>query len=173
MAAKGDASGFANYALIQVTESAANTLSFKKLETGISLMDKVAWVINRVEYILDSLLAARFDTNGDSSVFGLCVSNAFATPDFNQDTIIDYNSIQRADYGTSAVAFLNQQPFIKNFADLPGGGILVPPVPLYLYAKGTGLAAAQTIQARIHYTVRELAESDYWGLIEARRVISS
>lgn len=164
---------FANYAIVSCDESAANTLTFKKLETGISLTEKVAWVINRVEYIITSQLAAMFNGDGDVFYFGLALSNAWSTPSMAESTILDYNTVQRIDYGTAAVAFLKSMPFIKDFSSLPGGGILVPPNPLYLYAKGLGLASANGVVARMHYTLLPLAVDQYWELVEARRVLSS
>jgi hypothetical protein len=164
---------FANYAIIDVTESGANTLTFKKLETGISLNEKVAWIINRLEYWLSAINVTVFDTNGDQLTFGLAVSNSFSTPAISEQSIIDFNGISRRDNGTPATSDWYTRPQIKDFATLPGGGILVPPVPLYLWAKGTGLTAACQVTARMHYTLRKLAVDEYWELVEARRVLSS
>lgn len=173
MAGKGSGDMFANYAIIGVTESAANTLTFKKLETGISLTEKVAWIINRVEYIIGSLVAAQFNTDTDKQLFGLSLSNAFALPALDEISIIDFNFIQRQDFGAAASMHFFVGPIIKDFSALPGGGIIVPPSPLYLYSVGTGLVAASTVVARIHYTLRVLAVDEYWELVEARRVLSS
>lgn len=173
MAAVTKADEFANYAIVTVTESAANTLTFKKLETGISLSDKVAWIINRIEYFKSVINGTNFGAQDDALNYGLSVSNQWSTVTILQDTIIDFNYLQRIDMGTAAVAFLNHQPDVKDFANLPGGGILVPPVPLYLFAKGEALSSAVTVTARIHYTLLPLATDQYWQLVEARRVISS
>jgi len=56
---------------------------------------------------------------------------------------------------------------------MPGGGLIVPPNPLYLGIKGTGLAAAQAVSCRFWYTTIELTPDEYWELVEARRIISS
>lgn len=164
---------FANYAIVSVTESAANTLTFKKLETGISLTEKVAWIINRIEYTLSSLLAAQFNGDGDLLTFGMAVSNSFANPAITEQAIIDWNSVVRQDFGAAASASIVKMPFLKDFSSLPSGGILVPPVPLYLFAQGSGLVAAESVYARIHYTLKMLTVDQYWELVEARRVISS
>jgi hypothetical protein len=164
---------FANMAILTVTESAANTLTFKKLETGIGLMEKVAWVINRVEYLVSSLVAATFNGDGDELRFGLSISNAFSAATLNQEAIIDWNNVFRRDLGAAASGALVYQPFIKDFASLPGGGILVPPVPLYAFAVGTGLVSAETVTCRLAYTLRSMSTDEYWELVEARRIISS
>jgi hypothetical protein len=164
---------FANYAIVSVTESAANTLTFKKLETGISLTEKVAWIVNRVEYIIGSMVAAQFDANQDKQLFGLSISNSFAIPALDEITIVDFNFIQRRDFGAAANVVWTEGPMVKDFSSLPGGGIIIPPSPLYLYTVGTSLVAASTVVARIHYTLRTLAIDEYWELVEARRVLSS
>jgi hypothetical protein len=164
---------FANYAIIEVLESAANTLTFKKLETGISLNEKVAWIIHRIEYIIDGLDGTLFNAALDVLTFGLSLSNAFSAPTVAENTIIDYNRSIRVDIGTAASGYFQLQPFVKDFASLPMGGTIVPPTPLYLFVKGTGLTAAAKITARLHYTLRTLKVEDYWELVEARRVLSS
>lgn len=164
---------FANFAIVSVTESAANTLTFKKLETGISLTEKVAWIINRIEYVPEELNATIFNATGDIVIFGLSVSNAFTTPTVGETTILDYNRILRQDLGAAASGFFDAQPKIKDYSMLPGGGIIVPPTPMYLFAMGAGLTAATKITARFYYTLLELQVDQYWELVEARRVLSS
>jgi len=164
---------FANYAIIAVTESAANTLTFKKLETGVSLSDKIAWLINRIEYLFSPYNATQFAQADDLLRFGLCVSNAFAAAAFSEEAILDYNAIARQDFGAAASGFFVNQPVIKDFSTMPGGGLLVPPVPLYIFAHGNGLNSAASVTARMHYTNRPLSVDEYWELVEARRVISS
>lgn len=164
---------FANYAIISVVESAANTLTFKKLETGISLNEKVAWILNRVEYVVALVQAAEFNADGDSLYYGLSVSNSFSSPGITENTIIDYNAVTRVDLGAAAVGMFIDRVKVKDFSSLPGGGILVPPTPLYLYAKGDSLVSANQVTARLHYTLKTLKVDEYWELVEARRVLSS
>lgn len=164
---------FANYAIITVTESAANTLTFKKLETGISLNEKVAWVLNRVEYLVSGLTATNFNASNDYFNWGLSLSNAWSNPNIDENTIVDYNSVIRLDFGAAASGRFLFSPIIKDFSSLPGGGVLVPPTPFYLYAQGNGLVGALTVTSRIHYTLKQLKVDEYWELVEARRVLSS
>jgi hypothetical protein len=164
---------FANFAIVTVAESAANTLTFKKLETGISLTEKVAWIIARIEYWPDPLTAAQFNATGDTLAYGMTVSNAWATPSPTETAIIDFNAIEREDLGTAASGFFLQRPLVKDFTSLPSGGIIVPPAPLYLYAKGTSLVGAANVTARIYYTLLSLAVDQYWELVEARRILTS
>jgi len=170
---KLSADEFANYAILSVQESAVNTLTFKKLETGIGLLEKVAWVIARIEYSIDSYSDAQFNASGDTLTYGMCISNAFASPGMSESTIIDYNLVSRQDFGAAGSGAIMFRPVIKDFTNLPGGGILVPPTPLYIFAKGTGLVAQAYVVARIHYRLLKLSIDQYWELVESRRVIES
>ena len=163
---------FANIAFISVTETGPNTLTFKKLETGIAPFEKVAFLINRIEYFFSDTVAT-FAAANDILELGLSASDQFTDPSINNSAIIDYNEIMRIDFGTAANAFYRHQPYIKDYSDLPGGGILVAPNPLYLWAKGTSLGNATTDAVRMYYTVRTLKTEDFWELVEMRRMIGT
>ncbi|GAH07378.1 unnamed protein product, partial [marine sediment metagenome] len=76
-------------------------------------------------------------------------------------------------FGTAGTALILRKPFTKDFSSLPGGGILVPPNPIYIFAKGNALGSARTVTCRIFYTVRILKAEDFWELVELRRMIGA
>jgi hypothetical protein len=51
--------------------------------------------------------------------------------------------------------------------------LIVPPNPLFIYAEGVALGAAQTVNARMFYTVKSLKVEDYWELVEMRHMIGA
>lgn len=167
---------FSNIATITVTESAGNTLTYKKLETGISLSEKVAWLISRIEYMYTGYPADDFNGGQDELHLGLSVSNSRAsqvTADAYCDpTLLDKYMINLGLRTAIGWAWI-ERPFVKDFANLPGGGILVPPVPLYGWAQGVGLVNATTTVIKLFYSLLQLSTDQYWELVEARRVISS
>jgi len=173
---KGSADTFANMATITVTESAANTLTFKKLETGASLMDKIAWIVHRIEYYFTPL-ATVFDTTGDNLVMGISTTNVrttnLTTEAYTDPSNIDLIKIFRQDIGTAASGAIVNIPIVRDFASLPSGGLIMPPAPLYGFAQGSGLAAAATIIAKVWFTTLELNTDEYWQLVEARRLMTA
>lgn len=171
--AKKSTDKFANMAVIGCTESAANTLTFKKLETGISLFEKMAWIIHRVEYFYNVVTAAQFNADADSLVIALTTTDQLSSLAIYNNAIIDLAVLQRTDFGTPATGWLTHKPIYKDFSSLPGGGLIVPPNPLYLGAQGTSLAAASVTFARLFYTNYELSADEYWELVESRRLVSS
>lgn len=177
MAVKKSGDTFANIASIQVDESAANTLTYKKLETGIAVFEKIAWLICRVEYMVNHLEAAYFNGDTDSIKLALTVSNMLTDLGSGRlqtaSEVLHGMQLQRLDFGTAGNTNQPVQPFIFDFSFLPGGGILVPPTAIYLAIQSSGCATANTAWARIYYVTRELTTEDYWQLVESRRIVSS
>ncbi len=163
---------YVNQAYISVVESAINTLTFKKLETGISIYEKVGWLISRIDYSI-GITPANFSSDGASIEAGVSVSSQITDVSLSQDAVIDRIYIRRSDFGVAATSMLFQLPITKDFSRLAGGGLLIPPNPIYLFGKGTGLGVVETVQVRMFYTVKQLKTEDFWELVEQRRMITT
>lgn len=165
---------FSNIAAIGVTESAANTLTFKKLETGVSLFEKQAWLISRIIYFFSTWNIAQFADEDDYLDVAMCATSQITLlGDLSNPGILDLFRLCKHEEGTPASAWFEKQPVIVELSQLAGGGLLVPPNPIYLAAKGSGLTNAQTVWCRFFYTTVELKPEQYWELVEARRIIAS
>lgn len=161
----------AQIAAIKATESAANTLTVALFSFPFSVMDKMALNIHRIEYWPAH---ARLAGDGDVLAVGLITAKTIADiTDQTDPVLVDSFTIERNDAGTAADAVVRTVPYVKDFANLPGGGLLVPPNPLGIAIKGTSLVAAGICWVRIHYTYLQLTTDEYWQLVEARRVISN
>lgn len=163
---------FANQAYLSVTESGANTLTFSKLETGVSIYEKVGWLISRIDYFF-GLSVANFGATADAIRFGITVSDVIASMLPGMSSVVDLNMITRTDLGTAGSGMFTREPFIKDFSNLLGGGLLVPPNPIYIGAQGTTLTSAMTISARLFYSVVHLKTEEFWELVEQRRMIGT
>lgn len=161
---------YANVAHIQVTEASINTVAYKKLETGISLFEKMAWVISRIEYYWFAIALAAV---GDGVMMGITTSDNPASLVPEQVAVVDMTRIIRVDMGTPANAELMQAPIIRDFSQLPGQGLIVPPNPIYLAVEGIAQPAVLTMDCRIYYTAIQLKGDEFWELVEARRIIFS
>ena len=155
-----------------MVESAADTFTAVKFAFPFSIMDKMALVISRIEY-LDRTLGV-LNSSGDYKMIGLAASASIVDPLAQNDPlIIDNMLIDRNDFGTAAAANLFFQPYVKDFANVAGGGLLVAPAPLYGYVKGAGESGASTVWIKLFYTYMELDADSYWQLVESRRIISN
>lgn len=168
----GQEEKYVNQAFLSVTESGANTLTFSKLETGISIYEKVGWLINRIDYSFE-VSATVFAAAADRMLYGISVSQDITNVDLDKNAVIDSNSMRRYDFGTAGIGALAIMPITKDFSSLPGGGLLVPPNPIFIYAQGVALTPALTVQARMFYTVIKLKLEDFWELVEQRRMIGA
>lgn len=169
--AAGQTDKYANVILVSVLESAANTLTFEELPQVTTLMEKKAFLINRVSYSLGAVAMSELKADGERLNFGLSMSNRWTAPTILEPTIIDYQ--QKYTTTLTAVGFQVMDANIKSdFSTLPGGGILIPTRPIYFYAQGVGLANACTITAKIYFTIVELSPADYWDLVESMQAYS-
>lgn len=167
---RGDA--YSNFAIISVTESAANTLTFQKLETGVGLFERVGWVISRVDWYLRGAYP-QFNTSGDSLAVALCQSNAISGIGATSSQVLLNKVFYRQDYGTAASGFFIAEPDTTDLSSLPGGGLLVLPNPLFIAAHGSGLAAAVAVTARLWYKNISLSDADYFDLMQSRQILTS
>lgn len=172
MAAKKAIDIYANVAALDVTESGANTYTQTKFAFPFSIMDKMGLLIQRLEYeflSLGTVLAA----SGQQIMAGITIAAISSLSDVANPALVDGMRLTRIDQGTAGSAVILNQPYIKDFSNLPGGGILVAPNPLYLAIQGLSAAAAGRVRCRMFYTYMELATDEYWQLVESRRIISS
>ncbi len=163
---------YANVAAIQVIESVVNTQTSVKFQFPFSIMDKMALLINRVEYWVRG--QSYLNGGGDSITFALsAASTVVDIYDQADPAIIDNYRLTRVDFGVAASAIFHEAPYVKDFATLPGGGILVAPNPLYGMVQGSGLGTAGFGWIKLFYTYMELSADEYWQLVESRRIISN
>lgn len=163
---------YANFAIVTVTESAANTLTFQKLDAGINLFSKVGWLISRIEWYIGGSLG-QFNGTGDQLTVGLTQSNTIASVVPTEPGVLARLKIQRIDLGAAASGNFFLDPILQDFTSLPGGGLIVLPNPIYIGAQGSGLAAATTVTGRIWYNNVTLSDADYFELLQLRSVIQS
>lgn len=162
---------FANMAFGSTTESGTTTLTFSEINTAISMHEKVAWIIHRIQWNLAYSDINKIVAETDGIVAALTVSNKMTALNLNDPAVIDVFNLLAWKFGTPASAQLYETPFIRRFTDLPGGGLIVPPRPIYVAAQGVSVASAITAECRIFFTTRKLSTEDYWELVEARRMV--
>lgn len=156
---------YANLVFAEVTESAANTLTFEQIDLGLTILQKVALLIHSIEYTdFWGYLAAA----SDSVIFGLSASNSWATANPRERSIITFQNRTIVDYGTAGNNVVWTEPVIQDFSTYPGGGLLIVPKPLYIFVKGANLASPAHVAARIYFTIKELKDTEYLELLETR-----
>lgn len=168
MAGKKDA--YANKFYGAVTESAANTLTFGEIQTNVSIMEKIAWVLHRLEWYIPKASFDLIVNTADMLDLALAGSSGITDLGLDEAAVIDRLSIGVRE--ATAVGFQNwSQPLIRDFSMLPGGGLIVAPRPLYVAAVGTSLAGPATVQCRGYYSVVSLSADEYIELVDFYRIV--
>lgn len=169
MPAMGDV--YSNKFYGTVTESAANTLTFAEIQTNIEIFSKMAWILHRLEWFLEGVQFNKLLASDDVIAMALVGSNSLSSLALNWPGVIDLLNLQIGGWGTPATAYPYSTPFIRDFSQLPGGGIIVAPRPLYLAVKGTSLASALTVSIRGYFTMKELKADEYLELVDFYRIV--
>jgi len=160
---------YVNILALDVEQSAANTLTFEEIQIGLNIFDKVGIVVNRLEFLINTTMVNEMTVAADKILAALCTSNNITGLSIKNTEVVDMMQIHRFDLGAAATGTLVDQPFIRDFSSFPGGGILIPPKPLYFAVDSSGLANAGTVTCKISFVLKTLASDQYLELIETRR----
>lgn len=161
---------FSNKAYGTVTESAANTLTFSEVRTNISIFEKVAWVIHRIEWHLTQATYGLLADGSDNLNLALTGSDAIASLGLEIPAVIDLYNVFRVHASGVGFAF-NTMPLVRDLSSLPGGGLIVAPRPLFVAIHGESLLSAATAEVRFYFTQRALAADEYLDLIDFYRIV--
>jgi len=167
---------YSQVAYIGLTCSAANTLTFKKLDviTGALLGAKqYGLLIERAEVYYSSLTLQDLDDDGDRVQFALTVSDSPSTLDVSRPEILFNAEILRVNAGTPAAVWFYDRPIVRDFTGITGGGILVPADRIYGGLTSAGMTIVATASCRLWYTVIELDTGSYLELLQSRTMLSS
>lgn len=163
---------YANQAYVSLIPT-LNTLSFAELATFVSVFEKKAFLISRVEYNFTVNAMLEFDAETDYVNYGLSTSNTFTVVDLSIAQIFDFNRLQLSLHAAGVSSEMIRMPFIKDLSTLPSGGILVPSRPIFIWMKSAGWVTAESVSARIYFTVVDLKADEYWELVEATRLVGA
>lgn len=160
---------YANMLEQSLTMSGANTLTFDEIDIGLTLFDKVAIKIARIEYEAPRSVVTSLAANSDRWTVGIAADNNITALDYSTRALIDMTEIMVFDFGTPGSGQAMIFPIIRDYSNLPGGGLLVAPKPLYLGLETEGFAAASAVVMRLYFTIVQLKPEEYFELLESRR----
>ena len=152
------------------TESAAGTLTFSEIRTNVSIFEKVAWVIQRIEWYLTQDTYNLLIDSSDHLEMALVASNAIATLGLEIPSVIDLLDVQRL-LATNVGYSFQTMPIIRDFANLPGGGLIIAPRPLFVAILGVSMATPASAECRFYFTQKVLKADEYLELIDFYRIV--
>lgn len=158
---------FANRITAKVVMSAADTLTWVEVQTGVSLGSGVGMLIDSVEYFWDMATKALMSANQDYLVAAWTTSNV--PTDLNE--INDQRIIHQANFQVrldTAVGFqLLKEPHVYQFFP----PLIVASPKVYLGFDTSGLASAGTVRSRMYFRYIELTDKEYLELAETNLLV--
>jgi len=164
---------YAQFFYMDVTMSAANTLTFAKLALGISMFDYAGLLLHSVHYFPGRASYTECVTNSDEFTCAVTGSNSIDSLTADQPEVYDRLTVNASPSGTPANFVQRHLPVIHDFGTAPGGGVLVPAQDIYFAMESTGFANPGSAEARVYYTVVKLQATDYLELVQRLRVLST
>lgn len=155
---------YPNRAMSSVTQTAANTITFEQINFGVGIFQGVALVLHRVEYMPDGAALNELAAFGDTWDMGLTTSNLLADLQAFDPAVISMKRMLAI--GAAVEPF--ELPLITDFTTMPGGGLILPPNPLFMCVDSLGNAAAHGTIFQLYFTFVELADKDYIELIQSQ-----
>lgn len=163
---------FANIATIDLTMTAANTLSFQELRTqaGIEPNRKsaIAMIIDEIDYYPSRAMLQEITSGADFIALALTLSNAVSDlEDFADRRILHSAGINRLDSGTATSSKYFRLPWVYQFFP----PLITADRSLFLGAISSGLASAGRIRMRIYHRVVEVTQAEFIELAEVFRLV--
>jgi hypothetical protein len=150
-----------------ISEAVAGTLAFSnRIELGYSLADHVGIIIHGIELFFSPAVQNLLLDLNDYIQFAMTSSDQLTTLSAQASNVIFYIERQLQKYGTAASGWKDDMPIVRDWTNLPGGGILVAPNPLYFAIRGVSMAAQVGASYRMYYTAVALSEQGFRELWE-------
>jgi len=163
----------------QVAAASASTDYFEQVNNGLSVTDRIGWLLQMVEDFTDPAAAA-LNAEGDGIVYGLCLTNAVKFANVGITGLMDapqykwFSQLTRHDFGTAATGEISRFPRVFDFRNLSDGGILMVPQPLYAFASNNGgVSASITIRFRAWFQAVQLSDADYFNMLQANQILTA
>lgn len=155
---------YANLASATATETAAGTLTYAEVATGISLGQGIGLLIDQINYLVNVSTLEDLVATGDVVQMGWFSSKVPSSFSFNDRRIIDMAQLHVAPpIGTPASAggpF--KQPIVHQFFP----SLIIAAPRLYLGIQGVSLTGVATVTARLYFRYIELTTKEYLELAE-------
>lgn len=163
---------YANIFTAELTMSAADTISFTEIPTGLGIesdrQSARAMIIDELDYYPNVGLYSLMTSVADYSSFGLTITNT--VPDLNDVSdrrILHSCQRVRADFGIAAAAAIMPFPLVYQFFP----PLITAERKLYLAMDTNGLASASQVKVRAYYRIVEINQADFIELAEVFRLV--
>lgn len=160
---------FANIAAGDVTMSAANTLTFQEILTGISLGVGVGMLIDQIDYTPTSASIRELLGNADALFAAWTTSNGVSDIADASDRRV-LHAFQEIPTIVGAVVSLAQSRWPAVYQFFPP--IIVAAPRIFVAMNTSGAAAASRLRSRMYFRFVELSAQEYLEIAETFQLTS-
>lgn len=145
---------YSNRAMIHITMSAANTITFEQIRWAAGTFTNIAIILHEMHIFPSSATVRECVAATDLWTIGLTSRNDLTVLAASDQSI--YGLV--AEVGRAAVVAPWESPLVYSWAHLPEKGIIVPPNPMYLAMTSAGFAAAGEAHCILYYTFVQVSD---------------
>ncbi len=157
---------YGNRAFVDITMTAANTLTFQQIQFGVGLFQGVALVLNRIEWYPDRSVMDSLVANSDELKMALTNRDDLSAIDASNQSILAMKQVDPLMVGAVVGIEIVDLPWVSDFSGIPGAGLIIPANPLYVGVYTVGFAAAARIRCILYFTFKTLTDAEYIELIQ-------
>jgi len=154
---------YANWAGISATESAAGTLTFQELLTGVGFNTGKGMLIDQIDYFIPTATVALMVADADLVRFGITSSVGVTDLEDVTDGRILHSATYEKEFAT-AVGFIHiQMPLSYQFFP----SLIHAFQRVHLAVQGISMASAATVRARLYWRFIDLKDREIAELVQA------
>ncbi len=154
---------FANRSFVDLTQSAANTLTFQQIRFAVGVFQGIGLLLHRIEWFPIGTTIQSLAAITDSMQFALTLRDDLANLDPSNQAILANTFV--TPIGAAPLGpFVT--PMVTDFTNLPGTGLLIPANPLFLAMDSAGFGAAGRVRIAVYYTFMQLSDREAMELLQ-------
>lgn len=159
---------FANFATIQVTESAAGSLTFAEKLTGVGFGTNKGMLIDQIDYFIPSASVLLCIGAGDYIDMGLVTSSGVSDlEDITDNRVIHSAQFQMRNLSSVGFEFVHM-PIAHQFFP----SLIIGTQRIFLAVKGISMAAVVTVRCRIYWRMVDLTDKVIAELVQVQLLSS-
>ncbi len=162
---------YVNIANIYMAESAANTLTFRQLQTGIAVFAKTAMLVHRIEYRVTPASLTQMANVADELRVALVTTTSLVDLITQAAGITDMMEWKTQISGAPATQVWYNEPIVHEFGNLPSKGLLMPGTSVYGAIKGVSMTNPCVAYMRLYFSYMEMKGDDYFELVQATQAL--
>ena len=162
--AKAKKDVYANRAFVEVTQAAANDISFQQLAFAVGVFQGIALKLLRIEYHPNMGTLKQVDHDSKYLAAGITLRDDLTNLNPTNQSII--SRVQWATPSDVADPAIKQFPVTVDFTTLPGEGLLIPANPIYACVQSGGIDSVATMRMILYFVFVQLSDREAIELLQ-------